>query len=60
MKIKKFWKRILLGLIVVPIVVIGALILYIQNNQSEIIKGEIAKLNKEHKGLISVGESELS
>ncbi|GAA4113295.1 hypothetical protein GCM10022393_12210 [Aquimarina addita] len=34
--------------------------MYVQNNQSEIIKGEISKLNKEHKGLISVGESELS
>lgn len=60
MKIKKFWKRILVGLILVPIIVVGGLILYIQNNQSEIIKGEIAKLNKEHKGLISVGQSELS
>ncbi|KZS40304.1 hypothetical protein AWE51_04935 [Aquimarina aggregata] len=60
MKIKKFWKRILLALILVPILVVGGLMLYIQNNQSEIIKDEIAKLNKEHKGLISVGKSELS
>ncbi|SNR99761.1 AsmA-like C-terminal region-containing protein [Dokdonia pacifica] len=60
MKIKKFWKRILIALIVVPIVILGALILYIQSNQSEIIKSEIAKLNKEHKGQINVGESELS
>ncbi|GAA0732847.1 hypothetical protein GCM10009430_46410 [Aquimarina litoralis] len=34
--------------------------LYIQSNQSEIIQGEIEKLNKEHKGLVSIGESELS
>ncbi|GGG32045.1 hypothetical protein GCM10011344_36230 [Dokdonia pacifica] len=40
--------------------ILGALILYIQSNQSEIIKSEIAKLNKEHKGQINVGESELS
>ncbi|MEM6685196.1 MAG: AsmA-like C-terminal region-containing protein [Bacteroidota bacterium] len=60
MKIKKLWKRILAGVILVPIVVIGGLILYIQSNQTEIIKGEIAKLNKEHKGRISVGDSELS
>ncbi|MBC8756774.1 hypothetical protein H2O64_19020 [Kordia sp. YSTF-M3] len=60
MKIKKLWKRILLGLILVPILLVGGLILYVQSNQSEIIKGEIAKLNTEHKGLISVGESELS
>lgn len=60
MKIKKLWKRILLGLIIVPILALGGLILYVQSNQSEIIKAEIAKLNKEHKGLISVGDSELS
>ncbi len=60
MKIKKFWKRILLVLILVPILLVGGLMLYIQSNQSEIIKEEIATLNKEHKGLISVGESELS
>jgi len=34
--------------------------LYIQSNQSEIIRAEIANLNKTHKGLISVGKSELS
>ncbi len=60
MKIKKFQKRVLLVLTLVPSLLVGGLILYIQSNQSEIIKGEIAKLNKEHKGLIRVGESKLS
>ncbi|TPN83440.1 AsmA family protein [Aquimarina algicola] len=60
MKIKKFWKRILLALLLIPPVLVGGILLYIQSNQSEIIKGEIVKLNKEHKGLISVGNSELS
>lgn len=60
MKIKKFWKRILLLLILVPLVLVGALILYIQSNQSDIIKGEVEKLNREHQGLIRVGDSELS
>ncbi|MEO0528008.1 MAG: AsmA-like C-terminal region-containing protein [Bacteroidota bacterium] len=60
MKIKKFRKRILWALFLVPILTVGGLIFHIQSNQSEIIKGEIAKLNKEHKGLITVGESELS
>ncbi|MEM7186226.1 MAG: AsmA-like C-terminal region-containing protein [Bacteroidota bacterium] len=59
-KIKKRWKRILLVLIVVPILMLGGLLLYIQSNQSDIIKGEIAKLNEEHEGLVSVGDSELS
>ncbi|WP_378173036.1 AsmA-like C-terminal region-containing protein [Aquimarina sp. SS2-1] len=60
MKIKKFWKRILILLILTPILVIGGILLYIQSNQSEIIQGEIATLNKEHKALIKVGKSELS
>ncbi len=60
LKLKKRWKRILLALILLPIVLIGALLLYIQSNQSEIIKGEIAKLNQEHKGLIKIGDSKLS
>lgn len=60
MKIKKFWKRILIVLLLVPILVIAGLMLYIKSNQSQIIKGEIAKLNKEHKGLVRVGNSQLS
>ncbi|MFS4491939.1 AsmA-like C-terminal region-containing protein [Maribacter sp. 2308TA10-17] len=60
MKIKKFWKRFLVALFLVPILVVGGLMLYIQGNQSEIIKEEIATLNQEHKGRISVGDSKLS
>lgn len=60
LKIKKRWKRILVALIVTPILVLGGLMLYIQSNQSEIIKAEIATLNKQHKGLIRVGDSKLS
>ncbi|MEP3210496.1 MAG: AsmA-like C-terminal region-containing protein [Maribacter sp.] len=60
MKINKHWKRILLALILAPLLVLGGLLLYIQSNQAEIVKGEIAKLNEEHKGLIHVGESELT
>jgi hypothetical protein len=40
--------------------VFGGLILYIQSQQTEIIKSEIAKLNQEHQGRIVVGDSELS
>ena len=48
------------ALVLLPILAIGALLLYVQSNQSTIIKGEIAKLNQEHQGLITVGNSELS
>jgi len=60
LKIKKVWKRILLVIIIIPILVLVGGVLYIQTHQAEIIKSEIAKLNKEHKGLIKVGDSELS
>ena len=60
MNTKKRWKRILLGLILVPILILGGLIFYIKSNQADIIKGEITKLNKEHQGLVSIGNSELS
>ena len=38
----------------------GGLLLYINNNQAELLQREIGKLNQEHQGLISVGDSELS
>ncbi|MDC7998046.1 AsmA family protein [Gilvibacter sediminis] len=60
MKLKKPYKRILLALILLPILIVGGLIIYVQNHQTEIIKGEIAKLNEEHQGLVKVGDSELS
>ncbi len=52
--------KICLLILLVPILLIGVGYLYVQSNQSAIIKGEITKLNAEHKGLISVGDSELS
>ncbi len=60
MKLKKRWKRIVLLITLVPTLCIGILLLYVQNHQSEIIKEEIALLNQEHKGLITVGKSNLS
>jgi len=44
----------------VPVLCIGILLLYVQNQQSEIINGEIDLINQEHKGLITVGKSNLS
>ncbi|MEL6976317.1 MAG: hypothetical protein AAGL29_13100, partial [Bacteroidota bacterium] len=60
MKLKKRWKRTLLALIFLPILLLATLLLYIQSNQAQIINGEIAKLNQEHQGLITVGDSKLS
>ncbi len=60
MRLKKRWKWILLAIILVPILCLGIVLRYVQSNQAEIIKGEIALLNQEHKGLITVGNSNLS
>lgn len=60
MRLKKRWKRIVLLVTLLPTLCIGILLLYVQNHQSEIIKGEIALLNQEHKGLITLGNSNLS
>ena len=48
------------ALTILPMVVLGALLLYIQKNQSEILKGEVAKLNQDYQGRITIGDSDLS
>lgn len=47
-------------LIALPLLLAAGLLLYVQNHQAEIIKGEIAKLNLEHQGLVKIGDSELT
>ena len=59
MKIKKTWKLIII-LLIVPLLLFGVLLVYLQSNQSDIIQKEIAKLNQSYDGLISVGESQLA
>ncbi|WP_339140343.1 AsmA family protein [Croceitalea sp. MTPC5] len=60
MKIHKRLKRMIWALLFVPIVLTGVGYLYVQSNQAELIKEGIAKLNQDHEGLITVGESELT
>lgn len=60
MRLKKRWKWIVLAIILVPALCIATALLYVQSNQAEIIEGEIALLNEEHKGLITIGNSNLS
>ena len=60
MSIKKILKRVIITLVLIPVLLLGVLVLYVQNNQSDIVKDQITALNKDHKGLINVGESELA
>jgi hypothetical protein len=60
LKNRKLLNRILLVLVALPIILVSCVLLYIQANQANIIQDEIANLNKDHKGLVTVGKSKLS
>jgi hypothetical protein len=60
LKNRKLLKRILLVTASLPIILVSCLLLYIQANQTNIIQDEIANLNKDYKGLVTVGKSKLS
>ncbi|NQY07664.1 MAG: hypothetical protein HRT68_16080, partial [Flavobacteriaceae bacterium] len=59
-KKRKFWKRFIFYTIILPILLVITALLIIQVKQNDIIKGEIAKLNEQHNGLITIGETNLS
>ena len=59
-KSKKFWRRFIGFVVLLPILLFGILLLIIYSKQDEIIQSQIAKMNEEHKGLIIVGDTHLS
>jgi len=60
LKKRKFWLRFAFISILFPMLLIGAVLLYIHSSQDEIIQDEIAYLNKQHKGLVAIDNSKLS
>ena len=60
LKKRKFWWRFIAITILLPVMLLSAIILYIQAKQDDIIQNQIAILNKQHKGLITVGDTHLS
>ncbi len=60
LKKSKFWLRFIAGLILVPLLFIGATTLYITVKQNSILKDTITTLNKQHKGFITIGDTHLS
>ena len=56
----KFWKRLMLIGIVLPLCLIGILIFIVFQKQNALINGEIDALNKTHKGLIVIGETHIA
>jgi len=60
LKRRKFLRRFILIAIILPILLFSALVIYVHVKQDDIIKNEISKLNTQHKGLITIGDSHLS
>ena len=60
LKKRKFWWRFIAIIIFLPILIFSTVVLYIYSEQDHIIQNEIAVLNKQHKGLITIGDSHLS
>ena len=59
-KKKRFWKRLMLFSALVPLLMVGTILLIILVKQDSIIQSQIEAMNKEHKGLVSVGKSHLA
>ncbi len=57
---RKFWLRFIAGIILVPLLLLGATITYIKIKQNSIIKEGITSLNKTHKGSVAIGNTHLS
>jgi len=60
LKKRKFWLRFIALTILLPLLFLGATILYISVKQNSIIKDYIATLNETHNGFVSVGKTHLS
>ena len=56
----KFWKRLMLIGILLPILITGILIFIVYQKQDGLIQGEINALNKMYNGLIVVGDSHIA
>lgn len=60
LKKRKFWWRFIVVILLLPILFFSAVVLYIYSEQDDIIQNEIAVLNKQHQGLITIGDTHLS
>jgi len=57
---KKYLIRLLLLVVVVPVILILVTLVYLQSKQDEILQSQLTELNSQYKGLIEVGDSDLS
>ena len=60
LKKRRFWFRFIASIVLLPILLFGVLVLYINIKQDDIIQNEISLLNQQHKGLVTIGDTHLS
>ncbi len=56
----KFWKRLVLLCILLPILLFGISIIIVYRTQGDLIQREVDVLNKTHKGLIEIGDTHIN
>lgn len=59
-KSKKFWRRLILLVIGLPILLFTIVLTYVYFKQDEIVQGQISEMNKTFKGEILVGDTHLA
>src|SRR6056297_1723103 len=57
---RKFWKRLLILLISLPLLLFGISLVYVYQNQERIVQTEIDAINQGYHGMVSVGEIRLA
>lgn len=60
LKRKKFWWRVFILVFSLPIILFGALLVYVFQNQDKIVQGEVDAMNRGHGGLIVIGDTHLA
>jgi hypothetical protein len=56
----RFWKRIVLGIILIPLLLFGALLIMIIWKQDEIVQELISKANEDFAGEIRIADTHIS
>jgi len=59
-KRRKFWISVTAILVLIPLLVFGVALVYVDQNQESIVQTEIAAINKSYHGEIQIGSTELA
>jgi len=59
-KRRKFWRVSILLLVLLPLLLFGAALFYLAQNQASIVQNELELINQEYQGEISIGSTSLA